>query len=182
MLDSVYRGSPYAALRDLFPDLHPWQMRHAPPDYWDGEAGRGHARAATQQMITQLGLASAPPAEIAQQIDQDTFTRMHLAGMLAVVYGNSPYAALQDVYPDLQPWQMQVVPAGYWQGAGGRTHARAATRWLVVQLRLQDADPTRLREVLDRATFGRLGLRGMLSTVYHNRVSAALADAGFVPS
>lgn len=171
-----------AAILQILSALSPWQMRHVPLDYWDGEAGRGRAHAATRPMIAQLGLASTPPAAVAQQVDQDTSTRMHRAGMLAVVYRGSPAAALQDVYPDLQPWPMPVVPRGYWQGNSRREQARAARHWLVAQLGLQGADPQRLLEALDRATFGRHGLGGMLASVYQHRVTAALADAEFLPS
>ena len=46
MLDIIYGTSPYAALRDLFPELKPWEMKHTPQRYWQGDEGREHGREA----------------------------------------------------------------------------------------------------------------------------------------
>src|SRR5215213_3513331 len=70
MLDRVYGSSPYAALHDVFPTLHPWQMKHTPQRYWKGEQGRAHAQAAIRWLVEQLGLAGADPQQVAAQIDQ----------------------------------------------------------------------------------------------------------------
>jgi hypothetical protein len=176
MLDTVYAGSPYAALHDLFPLLQPWQMQTTPMGYWQGASGRVHAQAATRWLLRQVGLADAPPARIGVTLDYATFARWGLDGMLDVVYGHSLYAALADVVPDLQPWHMAEVPVGYWQGAMGHEHARAATRWLLAQRRLCDQVPEQIAVALTQDHFNQAGLGGMLQVVYGGSAYAALAD------
>ncbi len=180
MLDTVYAGSPYAALHELFPTLHPWQMGTTPMGYWQGPQARRHAQAATRWLLGQVGLIAAAPAQIGATVDYTTFARWGLDGMLDVVYGHSPYAALVAVVPDLQPWQMAEVPAGYWQGAAGRDHAQAATRWLLEQQGLGGPAPVLVASALTQDAFSQAGLGGMLQVVYTGSPYAALADV--VPS
>lgn len=177
MLDIVYGSSPYAALHDLFPALHPWQMKQTPNRYWQGEEGREHAQAATRWMTEQLGLAGADPAKIAAWVDQSTFDLMGLRGMLEIVYGDSPYEALSDLYPDLYPWQMVGgTSTAYWKGKSGREHGRLATRWMIAQLGLEGLEPGDVGQYVTSKTFEAHGLMGMLAIVYGDSPYAALKD------
>lgn len=179
LLSRVYNGSPFAAFQDIYPDLRPWLVRmEAPHRYWAGKDGRAHAQEALRWMLGELGLHKAPPAEVANVIDQPVFIRVRLGGMLGIVYRNSPYAALSDIFSDLRPWQMKNgVPMGYWQGDEGRQHAREATLWMLEQYGLQDEDPTDLAVVVEEEMFSRHGLYGMLSILYNSSPYNALADA-----
>ncbi|MBF6611614.1 MAG: hypothetical protein IVW55_00615 [Chloroflexi bacterium] len=179
LLSCVYNGSPFAALQDVYPDLRPWLVRtEAPHRYWAGKDGRVHAQEALRWMLGELGLQKAPPAEVASVFDQPVFVRMGLSGMLGIVYRNSPYAALSDLFPELRPWQMKNgVPMGYWQGDEERQHAREATIWLLEQYGLQDEDPTDLAAVVAEDMFTRHGLYGMLSILYNSSPYNALTDA-----
>ncbi|HMA36918.1 MAG TPA: hypothetical protein VKY74_20860 [Chloroflexia bacterium] len=176
MLKHIYGDSPYAALADLYPQLQPWQMDVAPNGYWLDAEGRGRARRATRWLLARLGLLGRPPAEIAAALNAPLFTAHGLSGMLQIVYNNSPYAALVDLDPAIQPWQMGMAPAGYWQGPIGQEHARTATRWLLEQLGLATADPHHIGAQVDLDTFATWGLGGMVMVVYENSPYAALAD------
>src|SRR5207248_1212340 len=178
LLSRVYNGSPFAALQDVYPDLRPWLVgTEAPHGYWAGRDGRLHVREALHWVVEQVGLHKAPPAKVADVVDQALFIRMGLSGMMGIVYGNSPYAALSDIFPDLRPWQMRNgVPKDYWQGDEGRQHAREATRWLLEQYGLQDEDPNELAAVVEEETFIKHGLYGMLSIVYNGSPYNVLAD------
>jgi len=177
MLATVYGSSPFAALQDLFPAVHPWQMKHTPQRYWQGESGRDHARAATRWLLDHLGLAEADPAQIAAQIDQTPFDHYGLRGMLGIVYEDSPYAAVADLSPTLLPWQMVGgASTAYWRGKQGREHARSATRWLIAQLGLTTADPEDVARRVTFDTFAAHDLSGMLSKVYRDSPYAALVD------
>jgi len=177
MLDIVYGSSPYAALRDLFPTLQPWQMKHTPQRYWQGVEGRERAREATLWMLRRLGLQDADPEDIAAIVDQRTFDQTGLRGMLEIVYRDSPFAALVELYPYLQPWQMVGgASVAYWKGSSGREHARAATRWMITQIGLAEAEPGEVARHVTSETFKVHGLTGMLSRVYRDSPYSALKD------
>lgn len=178
MLSRVYRNSTYEALQDLFPEIRPWTTGlPAPHRFWAGEQGREHAHEAMRWMLAELKLQKSSPTEIAAQLDQAVFVRMGLGGMLGIVYNNSPYAALSDLFPSVRPWQMRGgAPMSYWQGEEGRRHAQEATRWMLKQDNLEKEDPRELAGIIDQEMFSRCGLYGMLSVIYKSSCYAALAD------
>lgn len=178
MINVVYGGSPFAALTNLFPELVPWQMgSRVPQGFWQGAPGREHAQAATRWLLEQVGLAQEPPPTIAALLDLGTFEQWGLGGMIHIVYGRSPFAALADLFPELVPWQMgNGVPQGFWRGEEGRHRAQTATRWLLEHLGLQDADLSQLMRVVRKAAFQKAGLGGMLQIVYRDSPGAALRD------
>jgi hypothetical protein len=152
-------------------------MGTTPMGYWQGAAGCDHARAATRWLLEQQGLLDMEPAAIAGRLDLGVFEQAGLGGMVHIVYGNSPYAALADICAEVQPWQMgSGVPQGYWQGAAGREHARRATGWLLRQLGLAAADPAQVAATVTAAHFVQVGLGGMLQILYRGSVAAALQD------
>ena len=98
-----YGYSPYAVLKDLFPDLLPWQMGTVVPQgYWQGAEGRRHAHAAIRHLLGSLNLTDAPRSEVARQITRATLERAGLGGMLAQLYGGSLRRALDDFYQPLE--------------------------------------------------------------------------------
>jgi hypothetical protein len=111
------------------------------------------------------------------QITQAEFDRMGLRGMLEVVYGHSPHAALEDIYGGLHPWEMARAPRDYWSGPQGREHARTATRGLLDQRGLGELDFIEAALRIDRAAFKRLHLAGMLEQAYENNHFDALYEA-----
>lgn len=177
MLDAVYERRAYDALADIYPGLQPWQMGTAPHGYWSRSDRRANGRAATRWLIRRSGLRGAPLAEVATRLNREAYEANGLSGMLSCVYDNSPYSALQDVYPDLRPWLVDIpAPNRYWVGVEGRWHAREALHWMLTQLGLQKASPLEVAGVIDQALFARMGLGGMLAIAYNNSPYAALSD------
>ncbi len=177
MLDAVYERRGYDALADIYPGLQPWQMSTAPHGYWTGPERRAHGRTATRWLIRRMGLRGSPLADIARRLGTEIFEANGLSGMLSCVYDNSPYAALEDVFPELRPWLVDIpAPAGYWVGEEGRRHAREAMRWMIGELGLQRASPAEVASSVDQALFIRMGLRGMFGIVYGSSPYAALSD------
>ncbi|MEO8285019.1 MAG: hypothetical protein ABI670_01120 [Chloroflexota bacterium] len=177
MLQRVYRGSPYEALRDVLPGLMAWERNDVPRDYWLGEEGHKRAREATLSMLEKEGLKHMPVEDIARRVTQDTFVKHRLLGMLGSVYASSPYEAIRDIFPELHPWQMSKVPHRYWQGNEGHEHARDAMRWLLAKLKLDErSSREELVAALPRSEFEKNGLSGMLQTVYGARIYVAIDD------
>ena len=175
LLARAYGSSAYAALVDVYPELQPWQMGRAPQAYWQGEAGRRHARAATRWLLARLGLSEADPEQGAQRLGRAAFRAHGLLGMLEHAYDGSISSAVWDLFPDLQPWQRRC-PQGYWMDTEGRRHAREATRWLLARLGLTDAAPEQIGAQISSKTFAAHGLTAMLAEVYDDSVYRALAD------
>jgi hypothetical protein len=113
MLASVFHNRVLDALQAYDPAITIDDRSQRPHDYWQGETGRAHGRAATRKLLAELGLAQATTDEIAAaQLMRGYFERHGLVAMLRIVYGGVAYNALADLYPDLRPWQMRQVPEG----------------------------------------------------------------------
>jgi hypothetical protein len=176
LLQHTFDGSPYSALLVVFPELKAWEMRHVPQGFWEGEEGREHARDAVKWLIDRLGLRYASPQQIAQQVNFYTFDKYGLRGMLGRVYANSPYAALLDVYPEMEAWEREVVPREWWQGEVGRERAKEATRSMLRAMDLLDSPAEEVAKAVTQETFVDYGLAGMMGSVYKSSPYAALSD------
>lgn len=175
-LQHIFNGSPYAALKTVYPELEPWEMKHVPMSFWMGDEGREHAREATRWLITKVGLSGLEPVDVANQVDYYTFEKAHLKGMLYRVYNGSPYAALADIYPELQAWERAFVPRDYWQGKQGRARARQATLQMLQRMSVNKAPVETIAREVNQQTFAEHGLGGMLSQVYGSSPYLALHD------
>jgi len=174
-LAMVFRGSPSAAVEAAYPGRYkPWEFNHSPQGCWQGKPGRESAIEATRWLFeVKLGW---PVGEVAGRVDETVFAENGLLGMLDLVYGSSPYRAVDAAYPGrFKPWEKTSVPKGYWSGSRGRSHAVAATRWLIEE-RLGWTDEQVALE-LSRDIFVEHGLGTLIHARYHGSILAALGEA-----
>jgi len=176
LLQTCYAGSPYQALRDLFPDLPPWAMSRVPRSLWTGPTGAATARAALDWLLARKGLRDASATELAERLTVTDFGEAGIQGCFIHAFGSSIYRAILAVRPEMQPWEMTRVPTAFWQRDTDRALARRATRWMLDQLGLPNPLPHRLAAQLTAGVFETWGLMGMLRRVYHSRPWEALAD------
>lgn len=109
MLRTVFDGNLYMAINTVYPNrFMPWEFRCVSRNYWSKE----RARKATSWMINELDWGKE---DIIDKISKNVFRTMGLGGMLWTVYGDSPYEAINDLYPgQFKPWELQNMPVGYW--------------------------------------------------------------------
>ena len=177
LLASVFNNRVLDALRSYNPAITEDDRPKHSQRYWQGPAGREHARAATRKLLAELGLAQATTDQIvAAQLTRTHFEHYGLAAMLNIVYGGVAYNALADLYPGLRPWQMRQAPVKYWSGPEGRTHAREAVAWLLDRLGLAQAPEDVIYERVTYETFRSYHLTGVLTKVYGAGVRVALTD------
>ena len=92
--------------------------------------------------------------------------------MINNVYNNSPYSAINNVYPGkYKPWQFANVPNSYWT----KETAAEATRWLIEE-KLKWSEEELLKK-LSTKTFYDNGLIGMLNNVFDSSPYAAINNA-----
>ena len=177
MLASVFHNRVLDALQAYDPAITVDDRPQRPNNYWQGLAGREHARAATRKLLADLGLAQATTDEIAAaNLTRRHFEHHGLTAMVNIVYGGVAYDALVDLYPDLRPWQMGKAPAKFWSGPEGRTHAREAMRWLLDRLGLAQAPEEVIYERVTYETFRTHRLTAIVTKVYRAGVRVALDD------
>ena len=98
----------------------------------------------------------------------ETFKKNRLGAMLAIIFGDSAYRALDTAYPDkYKPWELQNTPLNYWNLDTGIM----ATKWLLEKLKWTDED---ILTNICINTFESNGLGGMLAVVYSGSAYRAL--------
>lgn len=102
--------------------------------------------------------------EIKNSISIIFYARFKLAGMLRMCFNNSPYSAINIIYPNrFKPWEFAFVAKNYWKS---EESCITATKWLVEEkLHLSDKE---LKNNLSFALFKYNNLKGMLTCHFNN--------------
>ncbi len=152
----IFDCSPYAAINNAYPDKYkPWQFANVPNSYWTKET----AAEATMWLIEEKLKWSEE--ELLKKLGKKTFYDNGLKGMLSNVFDGSPYAAINNAYPDkYKPWQFAKVPLSYWT----KETAAEATRWLIEE-KLKWSEEDVLKK-LRQKTFHDNMLSGMLMRIF----------------
>lgn len=138
--------------------LYPWEMGKAPQGLYDSKENRV---AATKWLIAKL---QKDPRELSQE----DFNSRLLAGLLSHYYSNSPHAALTEAGYQINPWEMQKTPMGFYELEENRV---AAVKWLVQKLQ---KDPRGITQ----EDFYSNRLSGLLTKYYLSSPYEALLEAG----
>ena len=164
MINLLYNNSPFEAINSAYPNrFKPWELNSVPKGYWTLERGREATKWLVEVKLN--GLTD----NIVNTLSMRTFKRNGLRGMIATVFNDSPYKALNSVYPDkFKPWQLNSVPKHYWTLEKGIQ----ATKWLIEEkLKLS---PNCIKGNVTRNNFVENGLRGMLMTCFNKSYKKAL--------
>lgn len=110
--------------------------------------------------------------DVVRKLNRKTFYDNGLGGMLTQVFVSSPYAAINNAYPEkYNPWQFGYVPNLYWTNET----ATEATKWLI-EKKLNWTEEDVVRK-LNRKTFQDNGFGGMLNQIFNNSPYAAISNA-----
>ena len=108
--------------------------------------------------------------ELLKKLSTKTFYDNGLRGMLAKVFDGSPYAAINNAYPDkYKPWQFANVPLSYWT----KETAAEATKWFIEE----KLKWTGGRQELKAIIFKKNGLSGMINTLFNGSLYEAMNNA-----
>ena len=167
ILNATFTKSLYAAINNAYPEKYkPWQFANVPNSYWTKET----AAEATRWLIEEKLKWSEE--ELLKKLSTKTFCDNGLRGMLANVFDGSPYAAIDNAYPEkYKPWQFAKVPNSYWT----KETAAEATRWLIEE-KLKWSEEELLKK-LSTKTFTDNKLVGMFASVFNRSPYAAINNA-----
>ncbi|MCK4319654.1 hypothetical protein KAW38_03730 [Candidatus Micrarchaeota archaeon] len=124
-----YKGSPYLAIRDAYPDIKEWEMVFSPNFFYKKKENR---ITAIRWLIEKL---NKDPRDI---ILKD-FIDNRLSGLLTEYYGNSQYLAIREAHPEIKEWEMKITPRSFFDRKKNRI---TATKWLIEKLNKDPRDIT----------------------------------------
>ena len=152
-INSLFNGSPYLAIENAYPGkFKPWEFKRIPNNFWNLKT----AREATIWLIEEKLKWSDD--DIRHRLSKSIFRKNSLGGMLAVLFNDSPYRAIENAYPGkFKPWELPSVPKKIWNVET----AREATIWLIEEkLKWSDED---VKEKLSANTFIKNSLTSIIS-------------------
>ena len=167
MLVILFNDNPYFAIENAYPGkFKPWELSGTPKYFWNLKT----AIDATRWLIEEKLKWSDD--DIKNKLSKNTFRKNSLGGMLAVLFNDSPYRAIENAYPGkFKPWELPSVQKKNWNVKT----AREATIWLIEEkLKWSDED---VRRNLSKNTFKENSLGGMLAVLFNGSPYFAIENA-----
>ena len=156
MLKICFNGSPYQVINTTYPNkFKEWEFKNVPTSFWTKEKGIE----ATKWLIEEK--LKLTDEEIKEQLSINLF-RDNLNSMLYTCFNNSPYQAINTVYPNkFKEWEFKSTPHSFWTKEKGIE----ATKWLIEEkLKLTDE---KLKEQLSINFFKDNKLYGMIQLCFN---------------
>ena len=154
MLNICFNDSPYQAINTIYPNkFKEWEFIKVPINFWNKEKGVE----ATKWLIEEK--LKLTDEELKEQLSIKLFKDNRLGSMLDICFNNSPYRAINTIYPNkFKEWEFKNTPNNFWTKEKGIE----ATKWLIEEkLKLTDEE---IKEQLSVNLFKDNKLLGML---YH---------------
>jgi len=137
----------------LYPNrFKPWDFKKTPNAYWSDENGVK----ATKWLIEDY--LKWNETDVKEKLCYKTFASHNLNGMLAILYNDSPYKALNAAYPDkYKEWDLKRVPINFWKN---RENVKNALKWLIEDK--LNLSPKEIPKKLTTSLIKKYGLSGLL--------------------
>lgn len=135
LMVNYFNSSLWTALKSVYPehDWLMWKFHKVPKGYWEDTANQ---RKFFDWLGKKLGYTHLDDW---YNITKDQIDKHGGAGLLAQCYNNSPWGALEAVYPEheWQPWRYQKAPREYWKD---EANFKKMFEWLERQLNIQSPE------------------------------------------
>lgn len=160
-----YKNSPFSAVSDAYGDTFvPWEFRHTPMRFWKGRAGYERAQQAIKWFCQKRGIETRGDCS---KVKMDDFQEEGLITAVAKHFNSSPFLALKTQFPDLEPWEANFTPKGFFNS---KENVRSAILAFIIDKTgksIQDLNPEEtyelgLRKIVSKDELGRYGLRVIL--------------------
>lgn len=160
-----FKCSVFNAIDTLYPGVFKyWEMKKSPVK-WNEDNGRQAVKWLIEDKLRWN------IEDIKKNLNQEVFKKHRLGGMLQKVYGDSPFNAINSLYPGkIKPWELKVAPQRYWNDET----AKIAARWFI-----EEKLNWSYEEILEKLTvkvFIENGMRGLLGHM-KNSVFLVLKNA-----
>ncbi len=143
---------------------------HFPKDIWNYNSKYDNAKVVTKTLIEKVLKWS--DEDVKRKLNRNIFIKNSLGGMLAILFHNSSYLAIENAYPGkFKAWEFSKVPKNFWN----LKTAKEATIWLIEEkLKWDDED---VKRNLSQNTFKENSLTGMLNYLFNNSPYLAIENA-----
>ena len=101
--------------------------------------------------------------DVKNNLTINTFSKYKLYRMLSIVYDQSPWKVISDLYPNqIKPWELKNTPKGFWED---KENCIMALNWLTNE---------KLKIDKNDLTYEIVRLNGMKSIIKYHKLSDIL--------
>ena len=144
-------------------------IKKFPDGFWQRPEAKENAKECVVFMVENI--LKWDEEDIRKNLTKKTFQENKLSGMMNTLYNNSPYEAINDVYPNkFMPWELNNTPMKYWED---KSNCKKATEWMLDKLNWSDED---IKKNLSTEVFKKNGLDGMLTAAYKGSFHSLMND------
>ena len=157
MIHCCFNDSPYQAINTIYPNkFKEWEFKQTPNKFWTKEKGIEVTKWLIEEKL------KLTDEEIKEHLSQKLFKDNKLVGMLDKCFNNSPYQAINTIYPNkFKEWEFSKTPSSFWTKEKGIE----ATKWLIEEkLKLTNEE---IKEQLSVKLFRDNKLSGMLQLCFN---------------
>lgn len=98
-----------------------------PPGFWQRPESEQNSIECMKFLIEEI--LKWNDDDIKEKLKMTVFIKNKLAGMMQILYANSPYMAISKLYPDrFHPWELNEAPSSFWKSKENRIKAM---KWLI---------------------------------------------------
>lgn len=147
------------------------EIKKFPNEFWKGEDSIARGIACMKYIMEDV--LKLNNENCISHINKSFFAKNKLTGMLYYVFDDSPYKALNAVYPGrYMPWEMNMTPSGYWNDID---NAIKSIKWLIEEkLHLSEDE---IKKVYSKKIYRENRLEGMLQTCFQGSPYLAINTA-----
>ncbi|MEH7787442.1 DUF4046 domain-containing protein, partial [Bacillus thuringiensis] len=113
-------------IEDIYQEILDGKRNRFPPNTWKLDRNNQLARRVTKYLVTKI--LNWNEEEIKQNWNNKLIAKYRLRGVLKHKYNNSPYAMINDLYPNqFKEWEFKMTPLNFWT----KEKALQLLKWLI---------------------------------------------------
>ncbi len=166
MLRILYNQSPYNAIKEVYPNVKPWELKRVPRNYWNKET-----RVEALNWLFNEKLKWDEDT-IKRKVTSQVFKEYGLYSMFHSSYNGTVYNAIKELYPNIKPWELKSIniPSNYWN----KDNQSEKLKWLFKEeLKWNEDD---IREKMTIQVFKKYGLYNVILNSYGGSAYNAIKE------
>ncbi|HDR4897718.1 TPA: DUF4046 domain-containing protein [Bacillus cereus] len=156
-------------IEDIYQEILDGKRNRFPPNTWKLDRNNQLARRVTKYLVTKI--LNWNEEEIKQNWNNKLIAKYRLRGVLKHKYNNSPYAMINDLYPNqFKEWEFNKAPNKFWT----KEKTLQALKWTIEEKEKLNLD--QLKNIYENKWLAQSGLRGACQLYWNDSPYAMIND------
>ncbi|MEB9681939.1 hypothetical protein BK742_24080 [Bacillus thuringiensis serovar pingluonsis] len=156
-------------IEEIYQEILDGKRNRFPRNTWNSDENNDMAKRVTRYLVTNI--LKWNEGEIKLHWGNALIVKYRLHGLLKLKYENSPYAMINDVYPNrFKEWEFKMTPLNFWT----KEKALQVLRWIIEEK--EKLNQEQLKNIYEKKWLTQLGLRGAVQLYWNDSPYAMIND------